>query len=193
MAKEEGYRSRAAYKLLELQDKLKLLKRGMRVLDLGSFPGGWIQVASQLAGPKGSITGVDLREVEPFPGNNPEFAPCSVVLGDVTEEETQQKLLTHGRYDLVISDLSPHLSGIRAADDARVSELLDTAFHLNSVFLKEGGFFIAKAFPSNDVEVVAKKYQKSFEKLGRTILKSSRNTSNEFYFIGKGYRRGETS
>ncbi|MGH7769302.1 MAG: SAM-dependent methyltransferase, partial [Candidatus Binatia bacterium] len=118
-AKKEGYRSRAAYKLLELGRRFHLIKPGDRVVDLGAAPGGWLQVAAELTGPKGKVVGIDLQPTQPF------HEPNIVVLqGDATSEECAKKIaeLLGGPVDCVLSDLAPKLSGIRDADIARSVE-----------------------------------------------------------------------
>ena len=113
-AKEEGYRSRAAYKLVEVQKKYKLIKPGMRVLDLGCWPGGWLQVASQFAGPEGAVVGVDLVATGYQPGSN-----VKTVQGDVRSSEILEKCITAsgGVFDAVLSDMAPKLTGIREVDE----------------------------------------------------------------------------
>lgn len=191
-AKEEGYRSRAAYKLWELNDKHKFLKPGSKVLELGSFPGGWLQVAAELVGGKGRIVGVDLRPMEPF--RREEFPkeltirPPKLILGDVSTPETREELRKFGPYDAVLSDMSPQLTGIAAQDNVRISELFELALEVTCDLLKPGGFFVAKEFPSPEIDRVFDRFRGNFEKLERTRLKSTRTTSNELYVLGKGFR-----
>lgn len=195
-AKIEGLRSRAAYKLLELNDKYKLVKKNASILDLGSFPGGWVQVAASLLENTGKIIGVDLRAVPNFSKKELPLKGktelgttfIEILLGDVTDPEIQAKLTSFGPYDLVMSDMSPHLTGVTTRDQARGAELLELTFEMNRIFCKKGGKFIAKAFPSQETEEIFKKYRGSFDRLDRTCLKSSRTTSNELYIIGLGYR-----
>jgi 23S rRNA (uridine2552-2'-O)-methyltransferase len=192
-AKREGLRSRAAYKLLELNDKIKLLRPGQKILELGCFPGGWLQVAAQIVGPKGLVVGVDLTESPPF--CREEFPkelsirPPRTLVGDARDPEIQRQLKDLGPYDVLLSDMSPKLSGITARDQAGVAELFELALSLCSLFLKPGGSFVAKEFPSPEVDELFKAYRSRFEKLGRTRLKATRNTSNELYVIGRGYIR----
>lgn len=188
-AKAEGYRSRAAYKLQELDKKYSFLKRGYTVLDLGCFPGGWLQVAAEKVGSGGRVVGVDLREVEPFPVHAKGCRP-QVVVGDLTEVGVQDRLLelAEGPVDLILSDMSPQLTGIRFADVARSAELVELAFAVTEKMLKKGGNFVAKIFPGPEADEIFKRMQPTFEKLSRHCLKSSRTTSNEFYVVGRGFR-----
>lgn len=188
-AKAEGYRSRAAYKLQELDKKYGFLKSGNKVLDLGCFPGGWLQVAAERVGKGGRVVGVDLREVEPFGAGTKGCYP-QVVVGDLTEEGVQDQLLAlaEGPVDLILSDMSPQLTGIRFADVARSAELVELAFAVTEKMLKKGGNFVAKIFPGPEADEIFKRMQPTFEKLSRHCLKSSRTTSNEFYVVGRGFR-----
>lgn len=188
-AKEEGYRSRAAYKLLELDERLRWFRPGSRILDLGSFPGGWIQVAAQKAGPRGLVVGVDLKEIDPFTPQElgPGIPSPAIFRGDVRDPEVQKLILqVAGKpFDLVLCDMSPALSGVQDRDRVQMAELLECALNLTVKFLKRKGCFVAKTFPGNEVDLVCKNHRKSFEKLDRTRLKSSRNSSNELYLVGK--------
>ena len=185
-AKEEGYRSRAAYKLLELDRRFRVFKPSSVVVDLGCFPGGWLQVASQKIR-RGKIVGIDLRPLEPLPASQAEI---DILLGDITEVEMAEKLLnvSGGRVDVVLSDLSPKLSGIKLRDSVRSAELVETAFNFAESVLKPGGSFIAKIFPGEECEHLAKKIRGNFKKFSRPVLDSSRNSSKEMYFVGIGYK-----
>jgi 23S rRNA (uridine2552-2'-O)-methyltransferase len=191
-AKEEGYRSRAAYKLAELNDKLKFLRPGAKVLELGCFPGGWLQVAAEKVGPKGLVVGVDLRPIQPFRrGEFPKglsIRPPKSVEGDVREPETMAKLKALGPFDVVLSDMAPQLTGIPARDTARIAELFELALESASALLKRGGIFVAKEFPSQEIDETFRRFRGEYEKLDRTRLKSTRTTSNELYVVGRGFR-----
>jgi len=181
--------------LQELNKKFRFLKPGTTVLDLGSFAGGWLQVACEVVGPKGRVLGVDLRALEKFsPADikgsfKPPLLP-EVFIGDVTEEQTRAELRmrAQGRLDVVLSDMSPHISGIKDRDIAGSLELVEIAFATAQELLKEGGWLIAKIFPSPDSELLFKRMNPWFVKLQRVCLDSSRKTSNEYYFVGKGFR-----
>lgn len=190
-AKEEGYRSRAAYKLVELNKKHRLLRPGLKVLDLGCFPGGWLQVAAKEVGPKGLVVGVDLRETDPITqsdigmkGTAP-LENVKILCGDLKDTAIQGELrsLAGGTYDLVLCDMSPHLSGIVARDAVQTAELVTLGFEVAHGFLRNNAPFIAKAFPSQEIEELYRTQKKIFRKIDRTQLQSSRSSSNEFYII----------
>ncbi|MCB0322810.1 MAG: RlmE family RNA methyltransferase [Bdellovibrionales bacterium] len=186
-AKSDGYRSRAAYKLQELDAKVKLLKPGMTVLDLGCFPGGWLQVALEKVGRGGAVVGVDLQPVEPVTVGG---RSAVILLGDLYEPTVQESVLEQagGRVDVVLSDMSPKLTGVRFQDAARSAALVELALFFSSTVLKEGGSVVAKVFPGNECEEAAKVYRRAFEKFTRHVLDSSRKTSKELYFVGRGFR-----
>lgn len=187
-AKTEGFRSRAAYKLVEIDQKFSFLRPGCRVVDLGCFPGGWLQIASQKAGPRGLIIGIDLDHVEPV-REYPTNAPVIVLRGDASDLEMQREMLrlSGGKVDAVISDMSPKLTGVKFSDVARSADLVELAWHIARNMLKPGGSFVAKIFPGNESDVIFRAMRKDFEKLSRHVLKASRKTSNEYYFVGRGF------
>lgn len=182
-AKEEGFRSRAAYKLIEVQDTYKIIKSGDHVLDVGAWPGGWTQVALQYIGPSGGVTAIDLQALEPI--DDPR---CSLIAGDARD---LGEILgtTEPRFDVVISDMSAKLTGIKEADQAAAVGCAELALYVAQQNLKKGGNFVVKVFKGGDVEGFVKSTRPMFNKLVRSELKSSRNTSNEFYIIGLGFKR----
>jgi 23S rRNA (uridine2552-2'-O)-methyltransferase len=182
-AKTEGYRSRAAYKLEELQRSYKLMRPGSRVIDVGAWPGGWSQVALEHVGPSGSVTAIDLVAVDPI--DDPRF---TAITGDARDLET---LLVPNEpsYDLVMSDMSPKLSGIKEADQAGIVGCAELALWVAQTFLKPGGSFVVKVFKGPAVEGFVKVSRGMFNKLLRTELDSTRSTSNEFYLVGLGFKR----
>jgi 23S rRNA (uridine2552-2'-O)-methyltransferase len=184
-AKSEGYRSRAAYKLKELDSRFGLLKRGSKVLDLGAWPGGWLQVAAERVGNSGLVVGVDLVEIEEIKHDN-----VRLIQGDVREEHTLERLseAAGGRYDLVISDMAPKLTGIRAVDEIASVGLAELALFAAQRLLRPGGIFAAKVFKGNEIERFVKSTRPMFNKFSRVKLKSTRKTSNECYVIGFGLR-----
>ncbi len=192
-AKQEGYRGRAAYKLIELDTKYKLLRSGLKVLDLGCFPGGWLQVARERVGASGLVIGADLVPVDPFPEpSEPEgkgFAKTVILRGDVTEEEMQATLREHlqGDADLILSDMSPKLSGIQFRDVARSAELVETVYRVAGKLLRQGGNVVVKVFPGAETDALFKEYQKSFRKVSRPRLKSTRAGSDEIYFVAEQF------
>jgi len=180
-AKEEGFASRASYKLIEIDDKHRLLKQGARVLDLGAWPGGWLQVASERVGPRGKIVGIDLVEITEISLSN-----VTAITGDVRDGENiaKAKEIAGGRFDLVLSDMSPKLSGIREVDQAGTVGCAELALFVAQRALRKGGSFVAKVFKGNDTEQFVKTMRPIFNKIARMELNATRKTSNEFYVIG---------
>jgi 23S rRNA (uridine2552-2'-O)-methyltransferase len=182
-AKQEGYRSRAAYKLLELQQRYRLMKAGDRVIDLGAAPGGWLQVAAKIVGPSGKVIGVDLQSIEPLSERN-----VILLSGDIRSEEIQQRIreLLGGRADCVLSDLAPKLSGIRDADTARCLELNQIALAVARQLLRPGGILLVKSFVSNDLQLFTNQLKQQFSAVQRTKPEATRQGSSEFYFYARG-------
>lgn len=183
-AKKEGYRSRAAYKLLELNQRFHLIRPGDRVLDLGAAPGGWLQVASQLTGPKGRVVGVDLQPISPLPEKN-----IVVLQGDITGQEMSAKLkaLLPSGADVLLSDLSPRLTGIRDADVSRSTELNRMAFAAATNLLRAGGHFLVKAFVGEETEVFFGELKSRFQSIQRTRPQATRKASSEIYLIARNF------
>jgi 23S rRNA (uridine2552-2'-O)-methyltransferase len=186
-AKQQGYRSRAAYKLLELQERFRIFKTGQLIVDLGAAPGGWIQVAAKLVGPSGKVLGVDLQPIEAFHQKN-----TIVIQGDITATETEQRIMEYlGRpADSVISDLAPKLTGIRDTDEARSLELNRTALEIAKRLLRAGGSFLIKSFVSEELRIFSAELEKQFGSVQRTRPDASRKGSSEIYFFAKDYRLG---
>jgi 23S rRNA (uridine2552-2'-O)-methyltransferase len=182
-AKDEGYRSRAAYKLIEIQDAYKIIKNGDRVLDVGAWPGGWTQVALQFVGGSGNVTAIDLQPLDPIDDSR-----CSLIAGDARDLDDILGL-KEPSFDVVISDMSAKLTGIKEADQAAAVGCAELALYVAQQMLKNGGNFAVKVFKGGDVEGFVKSTRPMFNKLVRSELKSSRNTSNEFYIIGLGFKR----
>ena len=184
-AKQEGYRSRAAYKLIELQKRLRLMKAGDLVIDLGAAPGGWLQVAAQAIAPNGKVIGVDLQTIAPFSEPN-----IVLVQGDIAAAKTQQKIteLLGGKAHCVISDLAPKLSGIRAADTARCLELNRTALELATLLLRRGGTLLVKSFINQELQSFTRELKNYFAAVQRIRPEASREGSSEFYFCAKDFR-----
>lgn len=181
-AKEEGYRSRASYKLLEINEKFKIFNKNSKVLDLGAWPGGWLQVAKKLS-PKGFIAGIDLVEIEPIEG-------VYTVCGDVCDDEKIDDILqkANGKFDIVMSDMSSKLTGIKEADQAAISGILELALYVMQKTLKPNGIFIAKVFKGGQIDNVIKEARKLFGTIKRVQLQATRKTSNEFYIICFDYK-----
>ena len=184
-AKKEGYRSRAAYKLLELGGRFQLIKPGDRVVDLGAAPGGWLQVAAELAGPKGKVVGIDLQTIAPFHEPN-----IFLLQGDATSEEYAKKIKERigGPADCVLSDLSPRLTGIHDADIARSVELIRSAHAVALRLLRPGGNFLVKCFVAQELQLFFLELKEDFSSVDRTRPEATRKGSSEIYFCAKGFR-----
>jgi 23S rRNA (uridine2552-2'-O)-methyltransferase len=183
-AKSEGYRSRAAYKLLELNARFRIVRAGDRVVDLGAAPGGWLQVASKLVGPKGLVIGVDTQPIAALPGGN-----AVTIQGDITDPEVTARMRTllGAPADAVLSDLSPRLTGIAATDASRAAELNRMALHAAAELLKVGGCFVVKAFVGEETEVFFKQVKTRFQSVRRTRPDATRKGSSEVYLIAKSF------
>jgi 23S rRNA (uridine2552-2'-O)-methyltransferase len=183
-AKQEGYRSRAAYKLLELQQRYRLLRSGDRVVDLGAAPGGWLQVTAKDIGQNGKVIGVDLQEMQPFAERN-----VTLLQGDVGGGAIQSKItkLLAGPADAVISDMAPKLSGIRDADIARAVELNRLALAVAVQLLRPAGSLLVKSFMNNDLHQFTAELKRHFSEVQRTKPEATRQGSSEFYFFAKGF------
>ena len=157
-AQKDGYRSRSAYKLIELNERDRLLKPGMRVMDLGSAPGGWSQVAARIVGAKGRVLATDILPMDPIP--NVDF-----IQGDFTEDIVVEKIfewLGGEKFDLIISDIAPNISGIDSADQAACMYFLELALDTVRKALKPGANFIAKMFQGEGSDAYLKDLRKSF-------------------------------
>lgn len=188
-AKEEGFRSRAAYKLQEIQKAFKILKPGLLVLDVGCAPGSWLQVISKEVGQHGKVIGVDLEPIAHFSQKNIIF-----IEGDIREEITVQRILhALGRkVDVVVSDMAPHLSGIKFQDHYNSYELALQALQLCRLVLKEGGgHFVTKIFPGEELETFKQKLKESFTQIKEFIPEATRKTSTELYIVTKGLKNGK--
>jgi len=180
-AREQGYRSRAAFKLLDINKRDSLLKPGMTVVDLGAAPGGWSQVAAELVGPKGRVVALDILEMDSLPG-------VEIIHGDFREDDVLAKLLQvlDGRgVDLVISDMAPNISGMRVIDQPRSMYLAELALDFALKVLKPQGDFLTKIFEGNSTAEYRKDLQANFDKLLTRKPDSSRSESREIYLLAK--------
>jgi len=181
-AQQEGYRSRAAFKLLEINERDHILQRGMTIVDLGAAPGGWSQVAAKIVGEKGRVIAVDVLPMEPVSG-------VSVLQGDFREEPVMTELLMilgeQHLVDLVISDMSPNISGMKSVDQPRAMYLAELALDLAREVLSPGGALLVKTFEGEGIVEFRRELQRSF----RTVLtrkpKASRAASREVYMLAK--------
>jgi len=183
-ARREGYRSRACYKLLELDERYGLLRPGLAVVDLGAAPGGWSQVARQKVGASGFVVGLDLLDMEPLEG-------VEFIQGDFTEDGSLQLLMEKldGRpVDLVISDMAPNLSGTRDIDQPRATYLVELAIDFAQSVLRPGGMFLAKCFEGEGVDDLRALIRRDFRQLNNLKPKATRNKSREIYLLGRGYK-----
>ena len=183
-AKAEGYRSRAAYKLLELDKKDRLLAPGRLVVDLGAAPGSWSQVAVAKLGARGRVVAVDILPMEPLPG-------VHFIQGDFREQEVLDALLLalgRSKADLVISDLAPNISGIAVSDQARAMHLAELALEFARQCLKPGGSLVVKVFQGAGFTEFLGVMRKAFATVGSRKPEASRGRSSEMYLLGKGLK-----
>jgi len=181
-SQRDGYRSRASYKLLEIIDKERLIRSGMMVVDLGSAPGGWSQVAARLVGHNGRVVAVDILPMDPIAG-------VSFIQGDFTEESVLQQLLnkiSNKPVDLVISDMAPNLTGMKAVDQPAVIYLAELAVDLAQQILKKNGIFIAKLFQGEGFDEFVRNTRTVFNTVALKKPDASRAKSREVYLLAKG-------
>jgi len=182
-AKQQGLRSRAAFKLDDLDRGL--VRSGDRVLDLGCWPGGWLQVAAKRVGPSGVVVGVDMRKAEPFAARN-----VRVIEGDVTAPKVLDEIsrALGAPADVVLSDLSPKLTGVRDRDEAKASELVRAALGVVDHLLRPGGHFVCKIFMNADYNALRDEVRRRFEDVSATRSEATRKGSAELYLIAKRFR-----
>jgi len=181
-AQKDGYRSRSAYKLLEIDERDHLIRPGMVVVDLGATPGGWSQIAANKVGDKGKVIALDLLPLNPLP--RVEF-----ILGDFREDAVLaqlEKKLGGKQIELVISDMAPNISGIDLSDQARSIHLAELALEFAVQHLKPQGMFLVKVFQGVGFEEYVKEMRKYFAKVVSRKPKASRDRSNEVYMLGTG-------
>lgn len=179
-AQKDGYRSRAAYKLIEIDKKYKIIKSGITAVDLGAAPGGWSQVLSKKIGLKGKVVGIDLLEVSPIKG-------IDFIQGDFMQEEILNEMvdkLENKPVDLVISDMAPNISGIKLVDQQRAIYLNELALEFAKNHLKQNGFFLVKSFVGADFEEYVKNLRLNFKKVFKIKPDSSRSRSSEIFLLG---------
>ncbi len=184
LSKEEGYRSRASYKLIELNNKDKLFRPGMTVVDLGAAPGGWSQVAAELVGDHGRVVASDILPMDALAG-------VEFVQGDFTEEAVLHRILQalgDAPADLVISDMAPNMSGMSAVDQPAAMYLVELALDMARQVLKPGGSFLAKVFQGEGFDEYVKEMRTSFDRVITRKPDASRARSREVYLLGKGFK-----
>ncbi len=183
-AQRDGYRSRSAYKLIELNEKDKLIRPGMRVMDLGSAPGGWSQVAGKLVGAKGRVLATDILPMG-------ELKNVDFIQGDFTEDAIVQQVLDwlgEEKFDLIISDIAPNISGIESADQGRSIWFLELALDTVCKTLKPGANFAAKMFQGSGSDEYLKELRKHFAKVVIRKPEASRKKSREVYLVAKEFK-----
>jgi len=182
-AKAQGYRSRAAFKLTELDQKYRLLKPGARVLDLGAAPGGWSQVVVAKVGAKGKIVAADILDIEPLAG-------VDILKADLLDADTPQRLIDAlgGPADVVLSDMAAPTTGHRATDHIRTLALLESALDMAEAVLKPGGSFVGKAFQGGAAGDVLVRIKQRFRAVHHVKPPASRAQSVELYLVATGFK-----
>ena len=183
-AQKDGLRSRSSYKLIELNEKDKLIRPGMLVMDLGSAPGGWSQVAGGLVGEKGRVLATDILPMAAL--DNVEF-----IQGDFTDDAVFRQLLDNldgNQPDLIVSDIAPNISGVAASDQASSMYLVELTLDMVRQVLKPGGNYVVKVFQGEGSDQFLKDVRSSFEKVVIRKPEASRPRSREVYFVAKGFK-----
>ncbi len=187
LAQRDGYRSRAAYKLLEIQDKDHLIKPGMRVVDLGAAPGGWTQIAVKLVGLKGRVVALDLLPMDPIAG-------VDFIEGDFREDQVLAALrdtLGGEPVDLVLSDMAPNVTGMSVVDQPRAIYLCELALDFCREMLQPGGSMVVKVFQGEGFEQFLKEVRSRFDKVVSRKPDASRAKSREIYLVARGFRASD--
>jgi 23S rRNA (uridine2552-2'-O)-methyltransferase len=181
-ARAQGWRSRAAFKLIEIDDRFHLIRPGARVLDLGCAPGGWLQVV--VARSASAVAGVDLLATDPV-------ERATILEGDFTDPQVQARLIEAlgGPPDVILSDLAPNTTGHRQTDHLRIMALIESATDFALATLKPGGAFLAKAFQGGETSEVTARLKPVFAEVRHVKPKASRSESSELYLLAKGFRR----
>jgi len=185
LAKKIGYRSRAAFKLIQLNERYNILRRGDVVVDLGAAPGGWLQVAAEKIGEEGFVLGVDLQPIKPL-----KFPNVRTIVADILDSTTPERILKEipRKADVVLSDASPRITGVWSVDHARSAELVLSVLKICQKILSPGGRALVKVFQGEQFPEILKEFRKNFDfvKVSKPI--ASRKQSAESYIIGKGFR-----
>ena len=184
-AKRDGYRSRSAYKLKQIQEKFKILKEGNIVIDLGAAPGGWSQIAKEIVGENGTVVGIDLSPILPIKG-------ITFLQGDMVKESSLQeliKVMEEKKADAVLSDMSPDISGNYSVDHARSVFLCEQALITASTFLISRGNFLCKVFEGEELPKLIEQINDRFRSVKKFSPPASRKSSSEIYIIGKSFKK----
>ena len=182
LAKRENYRSRAAFKLLEIDDKLNIIKNAKTIIDLGCAPGGWLQILRE-RNKKASILGVDLLDIEQIDG-------CDFIQGDFLDSEIQKEIITRmktDKFDLIVSDIAPNKSGHKNTDMLRIYAVVEEVLQFTTKHLNTNGNLVMKLFMGKDFELILKMLNKYFKNVKQIKPDSPRKDSSEFYIIGQSF------
>lgn len=182
-AKQEGYRARSAYKLLQIQEKFHIIRRGNVVVDLGAAPGSWSQVTVKLVGKKGRVIALDLQKIEPIPG-------VTCVQGDMTAPDVQARVIeiAGGRANVVLSDAAPSTTGIKLRDHVLSMELGYAALDVARKLLRPGGNLVIKVFEGEDLPALIKAVKQAFHPVKVHTPKATRNESWESFIVARGFK-----
>jgi len=184
-AKRVGYRARSAFKLKQIQKKFRIMQEGDAVIDLGAAPGGWSQVAKELVGEGGTVIGIDLLRIEPING-------VTFLQGDLTKEPTLQKIVQiigDDKADILLSDMSPNISGNYSIDQARSIYLCEQALKVTENLLKDGGHFVCKVFAGEDTGDFIQKVHQKFKAVKCYSPPASRKSSSEVYVVARSLQK----
>ncbi|MDQ4074283.1 MAG: RlmE family RNA methyltransferase [Thermoproteota archaeon] len=183
LAKENSYRSRAVYKLSQLNKSYNILRAGMNIVDIGAAPGGWLQIASHITGPKGKVVGIDIKEIEPIPN-------VTTIVGDIENKTSIDKIikaLDGRKADLVLSDLAPNISGLWEMDHLKQIELTKKAIEATRMILKENGSAIYKVFQGSETNDFTNYLKGLFANVILAKPDASRSKSSEMYLVCKRF------
>jgi 23S rRNA (uridine2552-2'-O)-methyltransferase len=184
-AKKDNYFARSVYKLEEIDQKHKVIKKDDCVMDFGYHPGSWTQYCSKIVGEKGQVVGIDIREINTKFEN---YENVRVYEKDINDVKDLSELGVDDQFDVVVSDMAPNTTGIKSVDQIRSLQLVEMCFYHLKQFLKPGGNFVIKVFDSNDAQQFLKEQRTTFTKYHYLKPKSTRSVSKEFFVIGIGYK-----
>ena len=184
-AKQDNFLARSVYKLEEIDERYKILKPGMWVVDFGYHPGSWIQYTSNVIGDKGRVVGIDVRDVNTKLTGIPNVRVYQKDIFDITD---LKQLDVEGQFDAVLSDMAPNTTGIKSLDQDRSLNLVESVFGLLPKFLKPGGNFVIKVFDSQNAQNYLKAQKNLFQEFHYLKPKSTRSVSKEFFVIGKNFK-----
>ena len=184
LAKARGYRSRASFKLLQINKRYRFIRSGQHVLDLGAAPGGWMQTARQAVGTRGFVLGVDKQAIAPFPSGN-----VVTIVGDISKPEIMDEIKgkSGGRFDVILSDLAPNVSGVWEVDNARQIELARCAVRVGRQLLRPSGNMLVKVFQGSETKGFQTEMRSLFREFRIVKPAASRPESAELYFLGLGF------